>query len=228
MLGFVVQPLSTLWGKILIVALPWLQRFIFNSVVKKASKGALKKTPLSFYAPNIIASLICVLLVNGVHFTVTLWFTDGVAVSLISAGSVTLITAFFLLRGFFCEHTKRERIILLCVLFVFFGLFVVFQVVVKITWLALVIKLTLEVIFCFAVMLSELNQLDRAQSKVIMTAMKKLRISPDKFIGKMILKFFGPKTTLDNSVGEEDAPEDSTETEDIEAEENENAITETQ
>jgi len=196
MWSLIIQPITKLWSQLLLIALPWLQRFLFNSAVKKASSGALKKTPLSFYAPNLIATAICVCLINGVHFAITLWFTDGVAVSLISAGSVTLVTAFFLLRGFFCEHTKRERTILFIVLIVFFGLFVLFRVYIDIPWLALVVKLTLEVIFCFAVMLSELRRLNHAQTKAVEATMRKLRISPEGFIGKMIVRFFVPKVNI--------------------------------
>ena len=217
MWNILAQPISNLWGKLLVIALPWLQRFLFNTAVKRASRGALKKAPVNFYAPNLIVALISVLVINGINFSITLWFTDSVAVSLISAGSVTLVTAFFLLRGFFCEHTKRERVILLIVLAISFGLFVLFRVVIEIPWLALVIKLTLEVIFCFAVMLSELNRLNTAQSKAIDVIMKKLRISPDKFIGKMIIRLFVPKN---NTPVDEDTPEEGIETEEIETVEN--------
>jgi len=229
MWNILAQPISNLWGKLLVIALPWLQRFLFNTAVKRASRGALKKTPLNFYAPNLIVALFSVLVINGIHFSITLWFTDSVAVSLISAGSVTLVTAFFLLRGFFCDHTKRERVILLILLIISFGMFVFFRVVIDIPWLALVIKLTMEVIFCFAVMLSELNRLNTAQSKAIDVIMKKLRISPDKFIGKMIIRFFVPKNTLDDSAADKEAAvEEIEEIEDTKTVENENATKETQ
>jgi len=167
--------------------IPWVGRFLFGSVVKKAGKGVLNKAPLDFHAPNLLVTGITVLAINGLNFFVMLFLTDSKWLSLISAGSVTAVTAFFLLRGFFCEHTRRERIALLAALLVFFAMFVVFLFVIEIVWLALVAKLTLEVILCFAVMLAEINRVNRTQAKVVLGIMRKLRISPRKPVGKFIL-----------------------------------------
>jgi len=172
---------------------PWLGQFAFGSIVKKAGKGVLEKAPLHLQAPNLLATWITVGLVNGLHLVIMLFLTDSKLLSLISAGCVTAVTAFFLLRGFFYEHTRRERIALLSALLVFFGLFVFFLFVVEIVWLALVAKLTLEVILCFAVMLSELNTLNRTQSKMVHAIMRKFGISPDKAVGKAILWIGGIK-----------------------------------
>jgi len=196
MWGLLTQPLSQMWSKLLILVLPWLRGFVLKFFIKKAGKTALKKAPLSFYAPNLIVAFISVCVINGVNFIITLWLSDGLIFSLISTGSVTVITAFFLLHGFFCPHTRRERVVLLILLLVIFGLFILFRVVIGITWLALVLKLALEVIFAFAVMLSELRRLNRAQGKAVDVVMKSLRISPDKFIGKTILRFFAPKVKI--------------------------------
>ena len=196
MWSLIAQPFSQLWSKLLLLVLPWLRRFIFNHLIKRASRGALKKAPLSFHVPNLIVAGIAFCVINGINFFITLWFTDSVAVSLISAGSVTAVTAFFLLRGFFCPHTRRERTVLLMILLVFFGLFCFFRVVIDIPWIALVTKLTMEVIFCFAVMMSEVNRLNKAQGIAINVTLRTLRISPEGFIGRMILKFFAPKNTL--------------------------------
>ena len=181
------------FARLLGVILPWLPRYVFSSLVKKASKGALKKAPLRFQTPNFLVSIIAVCGINGLNFVVMLFLTDSKMLWLISAGSVTVVTAFFLLRGFFCSHTMKERATLLSALVLFFGLFVVCLFVWDIVWLALVAKLTLEVILCFAVMLVELRKLNRTQSRVVEAIMKKLRISPDKPVGKGILKFFGSK-----------------------------------
>jgi len=190
-----LRPLSRLWGKLLVIALPWLRRWLFGHFVKKAGKGVLNKAPLKFYAPNLLVTAITVCVINAINFLVTLWYADGVMISLLSAGGVTAVTAFFLLRGIFCSHTQRERIVLLLALLAFFGLFVVFLVVIEIAWLALVLKLLLEVIFCSAVMLVELRLMNQAQSKAVDVAMKKLRISPDGRIGKLIIRFVTPKET---------------------------------
>jgi len=193
MWGLLARLFSKLWGKLLIIALPWLRRFMFSSVVKKAGRGVLFKAPLKFHVPNLLVTGITVCIINVINFLITLWYTDGFMLSLLSAGGVTAVTAFFLLRGIFCPHTKRERIVLLLVLLAFFGLFVVFLVVFEIAWLALVLKLMLEVIFCSAVMLVEMRRMNYAQSKAIDVAMRKLRISPDRPIGKFITRFFVPK-----------------------------------
>jgi len=181
------------FGRLIGLIIPWLPRYLFSSLVKKAGKGALKKSPLSFASPNFLVSIIAVCGINGLNFVVMLFLTDSKMLWLISAGSVTVVTAFFLFRGFFCSHTRRERVILLAALLVFFGLFIVCLFVLDIVWLALVAKLTLEVILCFAVMLAELRKLNQTQSKVVEVIMKKLRISPDKLLGRGILRFFGSK-----------------------------------
>ena len=206
MWGLLAQPLSKMWSKLLLLFLPWLRGFFFKFFIKRAGRRALRTAPLSFHVPNLIVTIISVCVINGINFIITLWLSDGLVLSLISTGSVTVITAFFLLRGFFCPHTRRERIVLLILLLVIFGLFVVFKVVVGISWLALVLKLALEVIFCFAVMLSELRRLNHAQGKAIDVVMKSLKISPDKFIGKNIIRFFAPKVSTieeENIVDEE-------------------------
>jgi len=212
MWSFIAQPLSKFWGKMLLIALPWLRRLLFSSVVKQAGSGALKKAPLGFHAPNLIVTFFSIIVINGINFVITLWFSDDILVSLISTGSVTAVTAFFLLRGFFCPHTKKERVILLSVLLVFFGLFVFFRVVIDIPWLALVLKLTLEVIFCFAVMLSELHRLNKAQGKAIDAAMRTFKISPEGFIGKWIIKVFAPKNSEDSKDNEDSEDGDKIET----------------
>ena len=196
MWALLVQPLSKIWSKLLLLFLPWLRGFVFKFFVKRAGRTALKKAPLSFHAPNLIVTFISVCVINGINFLITLWLSDGLVLSLISTGSVTAVTAFFLLRGFFCPHTKRERVVLLILLLVIFSLFVLFRVLVGNSWLALVLKLALEVIFCFAVMLSELRRLNRAQGKAVNVVMKSLRISPEKFIGKTITRFFAPKINV--------------------------------
>jgi len=198
MWSFLTQPLSKVWGKLLVILLPWLRRYLFNSLVKKAGRGALNKAPLNFHAPNLIVTGISVFVINGMNFALTLWFAEGVLLSLISAGLVTVVTAFFLLRGFFCPHTRRERIVLLIVLLIVFALFVIFRVVIDIPWIALVIKLSLEVIFCFAVMLSELRRLNAAQSKAVNITTRALGISPDGFFGKIIMRFLVPKDKSNN------------------------------
>ena len=179
--------LTRLSGKSLGLFIPWVGNLLFGSVVKKAGKGVLNKAPLDFYAPNLLVTGITVLAINGLNLFVMLFLTDSKWLSLISAGSVTAVTAFFLLRGFFREHTRRERTALLAALLVFFVLFVVFLFIIDIVWLALVAKLTLEVILCFAVMLAEINRMNRTQAKVVVAIMRKLRISPRKPIGKFIL-----------------------------------------
>ena len=199
MWSLLAQPFSKLWGKLLLIALPWLRGFFFRSAVKKAGKGVLKKAPLSFHAPNLIVTFISVCFINGINFMITLWLSDGVVMSLISTGSVTVVTAFFLLRGFFCPHTRRERVVLLLILLFCFGLFVLFRVVFDISWLALVTKLTLEVILCFSVMLSELRRLNQAQGKAVEIAIKTLKTSPEGFLGKTLIRFFAPK----NNTGHE-------------------------
>jgi len=180
-------------NKVAALIVPWLGMFAFGSLVKKAGKGVLEKAPLDLQAPNLLATGITVTLINVLHFVIMLFLTDSKLLSLISAGCVTAVTAFFLLRGFFCEHTRRERIALLSALLVFFALFVFFLFVVDIVWLALVAKLTLEVILCFAVMLAELNALNRTQSKMVRAIMRKFGISPDKAVGKAILWIGGIK-----------------------------------
>ena len=212
-----MQPLSKLWSQLLLLVMPWLRRFVFNHIVKRAGKGALNKAPLSFHAPNLIVTGISVCVINGINFFITLWFTDSAAISLISAGSVTAVTAFFLLRGFFCPHTKRERVVLLFILLLCFGMFVLFRVVFDISWLALVTKLTLEVILCFSVMLSELRRLNQAQGKAVEIAIKTLKTSPEGFLGKTLIRFFAPKNNAGNEK-EKDAVENKKENETIENE----------
>jgi len=179
--------LAQISSKTLGLFIPWVGRFLFGSMVKKAGKGVLKKAPLGFYSPNLLVTGVSVLAINGLNFFVMLFLTDSKWLSLISAASVTAVTAFFLLRGFFCEHTRRERTALLIALLVFFGLFVFFLFYLDIVWLALVAKLTLEVILCFAVMLAEINRMNRTQAKVVVTIMRKLRISPRKPVGRFVL-----------------------------------------
>ena len=196
MWGLLTQPLSKLWSKLLLLALPWLRGYVFRFTVKRTGRQALKVAPLSFHAPNLIVTIISVCVINGINFLVTLWLSDDIKLSLITTGCVTVVTAFFLLRGFFCPHTRRERAVLLVLLIVIFGLFVLFRAVIGITWLALILKLILEVIFCFAVMLSELRRLNRAQGKAVDVVMKSLKIKPDGFAGKFITRFFAPKIVI--------------------------------
>ena len=168
--------------------LPWLQRMLFSTAIKKAGKGALNKAPLEFHAPNMFVSLIAVCGINGLNFMIMIFHMDGVILPLISAGSVTAVTAFFLLRGFFCPHTHRERVVLLAALVVFFGLFVTCLFVLDIWWLALVAKLILEVTLCSAVMLVELRRVSSVQSKAVGAFMRKLKISQGSWIGKKLIK----------------------------------------
>jgi len=206
MWSLLVQPFSKLWSKLLLLAIPWLRRWLFGRVVKTAGKGALKKAPLGFHAPNLIVTGISICVINGINLLVSLLYSDGIMISLISAGSVTAVTAFFLLRGVFCPHTKRERIVLLSVLIVFFLLFLVFLLIVEVPWLAFVFKLTLEVIFCSAVMLVELNRLNRAQSRAVDAAMKALKVSRDGRIGKLFMRFGAPRESApprEDEIGED-------------------------
>lgn len=196
--------LTHLINSVIALIVPGLGKFAFGSVVKKAGTGVLNKAPLDLHAPNLLVSTISVLAINGLNFFVMLFLTDSNLLSMISAGSVTVVTAFFLLRGFFSPRTKRERITLLIALIVFFGLFVFFLLVAKIVWLALVAKLTLEVILCFAVMSAELNRLNKTQAKVFLTIMRKLRISPRKPLGKLILWIGGFPRIIDEIRAEED------------------------
>ena len=196
MWSLLAQPFSRLWSKLLLLFLPWLRGYFIRFFIKRAGRSALKKAPLSFHMPNLIVTFISVCVINGINFIITLWLSDGMIFSLISTGCVTVITAFFILRGFFCPHTRRERVVLLILLLVVFGLFVLFRVVIGITWLALVLKLALEVIFAFAVMLSELRRLNQAQGKAVEVVMKSFKISPEKIIGRTITRFFAPKTKI--------------------------------
>jgi len=182
-------------GNTLGLLIPGMQKALFGSLVKKAGKGVLKTTPLRFHAPNLLVTAITVCGINGLNFIFMIFLTDSKLLSLISAFIVSSVTAFFLLRGFFYQPTKRERITLLIMLLLFFVLFVEFLFVLEIVWLALVAKFILEVILCFAVMLAEVRRLSQTQSRAVSAVMRKLKIAPEKAVGRFILWLFRNKTT---------------------------------
>ena len=157
----------------------------------------MSKAPLEFHAPNMFVTLLSVCGINGLNFLIMIFYMDSVVLPLISAGSVTAVTAFFLLRGFFCPHTRRERTVLLVALLVFFGLFVVCLLVIDIWWLALASKLILEVMLCSAVMLVEMRRVSNVQSKAVGAFMKKLNISQGSWFGKRLKKLSGAENATD-------------------------------
>ena len=168
--------------------IPWVQYMLFSTAVKKAGRGLLSKTPLGIDATNLLVTGLTVCSVNGLNFLIMLFYTDSQILPLISAGSVTAVTAFFLLKGFYCPRTQRERSILLAALLIFFGLFVFCLFILDVWWLALTAKLTLEVVLCFAVMQTELRRARIIQSKAVCAIMQKLKISRGGLLGKRLLK----------------------------------------
>ena len=189
MWSIIIRTLLRVFRPLLKWFLPWSQRFLFGSAVKKVSKGALNSSPLNFSQPNLLLVGLSVVGLNGLHFLMILLYTDEKVVPLISAVVVTGVTAFFLLRGILCPHTRRERVVLLVVLGVFFGIFLLCFLVLNLAWLAFVSNLVLEVVLCFAVMLAELHRLNKIQTKAANSLMRRLGVKPESRIGKLLFKF---------------------------------------
>lgn len=171
------------------VVLPWLERYLFNTAVKQVSQKTLDSTSLNFEKPNLLLVFISVLFLNGLNFIIAHLYTNGKIVPVISTIIVSAVTAFFLLRGFFSPRSKRERRVLLVIMLFFLSLYLVCYTVYDIKWLALISKLVLEVVLCWAVMLSELHRLNKAQSLVVDKIMSALKIDPEKRVGKIIEKY---------------------------------------
>jgi len=178
--------MEALIARLLNTFFPWLSQILFGTAVKKAEKSALKKSPFNFYAPNLLLSMIVILCVNIANFLVMFFVREHVSPVLVSSGIVTLVTGFFILWGIRSKNNIRERVILFLILAVFFGVFVYFFVVVDRWWLAFVAKLTLEVLLCYAIMLTNKTRMDKAQSKLVILIVKLLRLPPDGRIARLL------------------------------------------
>jgi hypothetical protein len=115
-----------------------------------------------------------------------------------SSGLVTIITAFFVLRGVRSKHALKERIALFAILVAFFGIFLICILVINWWWLGWVAKFTLELLLCYAIMLSNKRKMDKAQSKAMAYIIKLLKIPPHGKLAKIMIK-------LDPPVGEDEA-----------------------
>ena len=166
----------------------WVMRLLYGTAVKSAGKGALKKAPLELHKPNLLVTFIVICGINAANFFVMLFVSDRVAPVIISSGIVTAVTAFFALRGVRSRGAVRERIALCAGLTAFFGVFLFCVLVIDWWWLAWVAKLTLEVLLCYAIMLTRKTKADAAQSKAVNGIIKALRIPPDGKIAKAILR----------------------------------------
>jgi hypothetical protein len=173
-------------GKLLKLFFPWIRRTLFGTAVKSAGKGALKKTPLNFGAPNLLVSALAVCVVNAVKFAVMSIWRDSASPALVSAGIVTIVTALFAIQGARGKNIVRECIALFAMLAVFFGIFVFFIFIVDWWFLAFVAKLTLELLLCYAIMLSRKEKADAAQSKLVAGISKLLKITPDGRLAKLL------------------------------------------
>jgi len=164
-----------------------IRQLFFGSAVKTTGKKALHKSPFSFNAPNLLVSVVVISVINILNFIVMFFLKDNFLAAVISSVAVTLVTAFFVVRGVPRRHALRERFALLALLLAFLGVFLVCVFIIDWWWLALVAKLTLEVLLCYAIMLSGKNKADSAQSKVVGFILKTLRISPEGRIGKWLV-----------------------------------------
>jgi hypothetical protein len=108
---------------------------------------------------------------------------------IISAGVVTIVTAFFTLRGVRSKHATRERIVLLFILAAFFGTYVYCILVADWLWIAWIAKLTLELLLCYAIMISRKSTADAAQSRIVACASKSLKIKPGSLLAKLLSNF---------------------------------------
>ena len=207
--NILIQPVhllfTWLFGKSFTLAFPWLQRFLFERIIVMTSEKTLKKLPLKFYQPNILLIVLFVVGINVLKFLIMWFFTEDKIFQLIYVSSVSIVTIFFLFKDFSHSNTKRERIAFFVLLLVLFFLFVVFLFGFNVWWLAFIVKVTIEVVFCAAVMLVELNILNRTQEKIISSMMRVLKISPDSRIGKLILRLsFTKNNIIENTESEKD------------------------
>jgi hypothetical protein len=176
----------------------WIGNLFFGTAVKSAGKGALRKSPFSFHAPNLLLSIIVIIGINIANFLVMFIYKLDTIPVLFSSGIVTIITAFFVLRGVRSKHALKERIALFTILVIFFGIFVFCVIIADWLWLGWIAKLTLELLLCFAIMLTNKNKIDNAQSKIMAYILKLLKISPHSRLGKTLNK-------IDSQTGKDDA-----------------------
>ena len=167
---------------------PWIRQFLFGTAVKKAGRGVLGKTPFEFHAPNLLVTGLVICGLNAIGFMVMLFFKGRTAPALVSSGIVTLVTAYFIIQGIGSKRAVKEHIVLSSVLVAFFGIFVFFLLVIDLWWLAFIAKLTLEVLLCYAIMLTRNSKADDIQSKAISYIAKTLKISPDGRTAKLLSK----------------------------------------
>ena len=171
--------MEALIARLLHTFFPWLSQVLFGTAVKKAEKRALKRSPFNFHAPNLLLSILVILCVNIANFLVMFFVREHISPVLVSAGIVTIVTGFFILWGIRDGKDTRERRVLFLILAVFFGLFVFCVVVIDWWWMALIAKLTLEVLLCYAIMLTNKRRIDNAQSRMVTSIIKLLRLRPD-------------------------------------------------
>ena len=62
---FITQFLSSI--------IPWIRQLLFGSAIKSAGKGALKKSPFNFHAPNLFVTALVICGVNAINFLVMLF-----------------------------------------------------------------------------------------------------------------------------------------------------------
>ena len=170
---------------------PWIRQLLFGSVIKKAGRGALLKSPLRFNTPNILVTGAVICGVNTMNFLVMYFMRDHVIPAIVTVGIVSMLTTYFALRGFRSKHAKKERIALFSILMAFFGVFMFCVLVIDLWWIALAAKLTLEVLLCYSIMLTNKQTADAAQSKAVSFVSEKLKIPPDSRLAKL-LSYFDP------------------------------------
>jgi len=169
--------------------LPWLRTALFGTTIKRAGRGALKKSLFHTYAPNLLVSTLVITGLNIVNLLIMLIFRERFSPAFISAGIVTIVTAYFVIRGVRSNHATKERVILFIILAAFFGIYVCCIVIIDWWWLAWIAKLTLELLLCYAIMLSNKDKVDATQSRIVAYVSKLFRISPDGRIAKLLAHF---------------------------------------
>ncbi|MCL2740730.1 MAG: hypothetical protein FWE70_01285 [Oscillospiraceae bacterium] len=171
------------------VAFPWLRQMAFDSAVKSAGKGALKRTPLNFRKPNMLVTAAAVATLNAANFIVMLILKGRAAPALISSGIVTLLTAFFILSGIRKGSARKERVALLITLAFFFAVFALFVAAADLWWVAWMAKLILEVLLCYSIMLTKKGrEADKVQSRALAFVIRRLRLRPEGRLARLLMR----------------------------------------
>ena len=181
--------MPTVFAQIIQFFAPLVRHLLFGAAVKSAGKGALRKSPFRAYKPNLLVSGIVIGGINAINLAVMIIFNRKTSPAIISAGAVTIVTAFFVLRGIRSKSVLRERLILFAVYVVFLVVFACCIMLAEWWWLAWIAKFALELLLCYAIMITRKSKADAAQSRIVAFVSKLFGIKPDGRLAKLLSRF---------------------------------------